>query len=678
MPMGAIRLIPGVDTEKTYVLNEAGISTSSLIRFREGLVELLGGWERFYPFSVSGFVRSLFAWQDFNETGRLAVGTTTELNVVTQGGDLSDITPQILTSDFAPNFSTTAGSANVVVTDPNINNVTIFDSVYFNTPIAIGGLVLSGLYPIDLVLGPTSYRIVAGSPATSTSTTAAVPQFDTTNGSSTVLVTIAAHGLAAGGAVNFPIATTVGGVIILGTYTVVEVTSANQFSIRASNQASSTTSVSMNSGDAQILYYISLGPPEPGTGYGIGSYGTGGYGTGSTNSAQTGTPITATDWTFDNWGQTLLACPRNGGIYYWEPSGGFENAQLISSGPTFVGGIFVAMPAQILVAWGASKTQNIGIDQDPLLVRWSDQLDFTTWTASTTNQAGSFRIPNGSRIVGGMQAPQNALIWTDLDVWAMQYVGFPLVFGFNKVGTSCGLISAHAMTQLGSAVYWMGRSNFFVMTGGGAVPMPCTVWDAVFQDLDENSIDKCWAWSNTPFNEVWWFYPSASGGTGQCDKYVKYNVVEQAWDYGTLDRTAGVDQSVLGMPIAASATSIIYQHETGYAADGAALNASIRTGYFAISEGQEVMFVDWFIPDMRWGTFNGDQNATVTITFYSVMYPGDTNERSYGPYPLTSTTKFINPRIRGRFCAIEIASSSVGTWWRIGKPIYRGAPDGRL
>ena len=57
--------------KKTYTLNEAGISTSAYIRFREGLVEKIGGWVKFLNLSVSGIPRCLWAWQEDRKSTRL-------------------------------------------------------------------------------------------------------------------------------------------------------------------------------------------------------------------------------------------------------------------------------------------------------------------------------------------------------------------------------------------------------------------------------------------------------------------------------------------------------------------------------------------------------------------------------------------------------------------------------
>lgn len=692
MPWGSVTLRPGVNVETTPTLNEAGYSESRLIRYRNGLAQKVGGWEKFYPFAVGGIPRAMHAWQDLNEDDHLLVGSTTILGVITDG-NLNVITPQTLTSDFTPDFTTLNGSANVTVTDPNIANVTAFDSVDFRTPVSVGGIILSGVYPIDLVLGTTSYRIVAAAEATATvSNGGAVPEFDTTSGSATVLVTLANHGMAVGSTIVFPIPTTVGGVTISGTYTVSSLggTPANEFNIAVDVVASSTTSGFMNGGDAEILYYIALGPVAAGTGYGIGGYGSGSYSTGTSGAVQTGTTITATDWTHDNWGSVALSCPEGGGIYQWAPDGGFATAKLVVNSPPYNKGCFVAAPAQILIAWGSTQYHSIGADLDPLTYAWSDQLDYEFWTPGVINpatgnlsQAGTARIPTGSKIVAAMQASQQALMWTDLDLWAISYIGQPsqgFVFGQTKIGSSCGAIGSHAVGQLGNTVYWMGRSNFFSLSGNGVTPMPCNVWDVVFQDLDIANAWKVRACPNTPFNEMMWEYPSASGGTGENDSYVKVNIIDGAWDYGPMNampRSAWIDQSVLGMPIGASPSGVIYQHETSENADGQPLIWSFKTGYWMIGEGEDVAFVDLVIPDFKYGTFNATPNASVQITLYSVMSPGGA-ERTYGPYTVTSTSTTFPTRLRGRQMAIQVSGSDLNSFVRLGRLRYRYAPDGRF
>lgn len=672
MPHVTLRLRPTVDTEKTLALNEAGISVSQAIRFKAGLPEKLGGWERFYPFALDGVPKDVHPWADLSGVARLAIGTTAELAVITSG-TLRDITPQTKTTNPTPNFTTIINTSTVTAVDPNISNVTTYDSVFFNTPISVGGLTLEGLYPIATVAGATSYTVGDDQSATaSVSNGGAVPEFVTTNGSAIVTVNFAAHGKAVGGSFTFPISTTGGGVTILGTYSILSVPTADSFTISATNTATSGATFSMNAGLAQIVYYIALGPSAAGVGFGVGPFGSGGFGSGVVNPNQTGTPITATNWSLANWGKILLACPKNGGIYQWAPDGGFTNAGLVPNAPVFNGGIFVAMPEQILVAWYSIAS---GEQQDPLTVRWSDALDYTNWTVTITTQSGSFRIPTGSMIVGGIQGPQQALIWTDLDVYAMQYIGPPLVFGFNQLSSGCGLVGMHAVCTMRGIVYWMSSGNFFQLSGNGVQEIPCTVWDKIFQNIDTDNQDKCVMAANSAFDEIACYYPSLSGGTGEIDSYVKYNTTEGAWDYGTLARTAWTDQSVLGEPIGTTPQGLIFQHEMSPDADGQPLLSSFTTGWFKITEGQNLMVMDWLFPDMKFG-LDGASGASVQITIGVADYPnGDV--RAYGPFTMTATKTFINLRLRGRLIQLTFSSSDIGSFWRLGGPQYRVAPSGR-
>lgn len=687
MAFGSVKLRPGVSVDWTPTLNEAGISSSQLIRFRDTLAQKMGGWTKFYPLAVGGVPRAIHGWQDLNQTTHLIVGATTGLLVITNG-NLQNLTPQTVTSTFAPNFSTTSGSPLVTVTDTNISNVTTFDSVFFNTPISVGGIILSGLYPIEVVTGATSYQIRASINATSTvANGGAVPVFSTTINSAVANVLLNTHALSVGQSAVFPISTTVGGVAIQGTYSATSIVNANNFQIQLPVNATSTATVSMNGGNAQLVYYITLGPAAGGIGYGLGGYGLGGYGTGVVPVTQTGTPITATDYTLDNWGEIGLACPANGGIYYWEPTGGYKNMALVSGAPIFNSGIFVSTSQQILIAYGSSINKALpviapdgfGVIQDPMLVAWSDSEDFFEWDADADNFAGNYRIPLGSRIMGGLAGPSQNLIWTDLDLWAMNFIGQPDVFGFNMLAAGAGLASRHAMMRLRNGIYWMGLSNFFSFSGDGAKVVQCPVWDAVFQNINLDYAENIRAMPNTPFNEVGFLYPSAASVTGENDSYVKWNITEPGapWDYGLLARSAWIDQSVFGgNPISATPSGIIYTQESGNDADASPLVASFTTAYFMIADGEDYVMVDQVLPDFIWGTYAGAKTAQVQLTFNVVNYPGDT-VRTYGPYTVMQATKMINVRFRGRQMSITVASSDLGSFWRLGRVRYRFSPQGR-
>lgn len=761
MPHAALKMIPGVDTQKTPALNEVALSQTNLIRFLPdrsgmGLPQKLGGWTKYYPNTISSAVRNMKSWQDLNGIDYLALGAETNLTVLYTGIG-QDITPLQSTLNTAPAFSTT--NASLLITDTEASSLTnIYSYVYYVTPVSVGGTKLFGAYAVYNVISANQYQVVAETAATYTnaqtatitnaspavvtvttapangtvvkfSTTGALPTgitagtkyfvksatattfqialtptgasintssagsgvhtatfpgqvayFTTSNGTPTVSVLFPNHGLSVGSSLPVSISTTVGGIPLYGVYTVVSVIDANNLTFTAQNSATSTASVFENSGNINLTIYYAIVPQPAGSGYGVGGYGVGGYGTGAGITPTAGSPISASDWTLDNWGQILLACPTGGPIYFWEPNGILQNAQIIDGCPLANTGMFVAMPQRQVVAYGSTVTGLV----DPLLVKWSDIENYTVWDATVINQAGSYRIPTGSRIVGGLQANQQGLLWTDLDLWAMQYIGPPFVYGFNKIKSNCGLIARGAAANAGDATYWMSQLQFFELSGAGVENLPCPVWDIVFQNLKKGNdangnpyTDRIRCGTNAQFNEVTWYYPSANG-TGENDSYVKYNTVIKQWDYGTLSRSAWIDQSVIGPPIGADPTSgYIYQHETSNDADGQAMLSSFQTGYFQVNEADNLVFLDQVWPDFKWGQYSQVPNATVQLTFFGANYPGDTPIQ-YGPYDMTQATQYLSPRVRARLIAIKVSSNDVGTFWRLGDVRYRFQPDGRF
>lgn len=689
MPFSSIKLQTGVNTVMTPTLNVAGISKSNLIRFRQGLVEKMGGWSRFIGGAMPSITRDLHAWQDLQQAQWLGVAGLTSLNVINNGSN-STITPQYSIFNTAVNVSTVAGSALVTIVDASLTGaVTTDDSVFFNTPISIGGITITGLYPIAGG-GTGTYQISLASPAiTTVGNAGAVPSFTTTANSVIATVTFANHNLSTGDTFVFPISTQVGGSFVSGAYAVT-VLSSSTFTIMLSSTALTADTESMNSGQANYLYYLTSnasglmsreGPPGA-----IGQFPLGeSRSTIVTATGQTGShTITASTWTSDNWGEIYLACPAGGGVYYWTPGSGFTTATLVGTAPPFNNGIFIAMPEQILVCWGSTVGSNNPIGggsqrQDPQLVRWSDVLDFTNFTVSSLTQAGSFRIPTGSVIRGGLQAATQALIWTDISVWAMQYIGYPLVFGFNQIGSECGLVGAHAAVDFRGTTFWMNQANFFMLDGRGVRSLDCSVWDNVFQDLDTINAYKSVAAKNTAFNEIMFFYPSRSGGTGECDKYVKYNVMSGSWDYGSLARSAWIDQTVLGNPIGSDPTTLfLQQHEQGYNADGAAMDSFFETGYFVAGDGENFSVVDHFEPDMKWGTIttSSQQSAQLQVTLSTQKYPNDVVYAN-PVLTMTSTTSYLTPRLRGRQMKWRVESNDLGSFWRMGNTRYRWQTDGR-
>lgn len=802
MPHATLKLVPGVDTNKTPTLNEVAISYTDLVRFMPdrsglGLVQKLGGWTRYISTGFSNAVRALKAWSDLEYTNYLAIGGEGTVGAqVYRASDASiiDVTPRFITDNLTTGvtygITTASNSTSLTLYTPNVPSSASY--VFFPTIINVGNVNLLGPYdivtigagfltfivpelqtPISKISAVTAganrtvtvrfavpHTFYAGQPIyvggvdtasfngnftitsvdtytityTQTGVTTAEastggnvgprvtlgglpPKFTTTATVATVVVDLVNHGYSVGDTFNVPIATTVGGITISGLYTVTKINTADQFEITSELPATSSTNAYENGGQIRVQSFVSIVSANQGANsvYGGGIYNEGVYSSGFVPSAASGTKITAVDWTFDNWGSILVGCPKNGALYYWQPVGSaVQNLSYMPNAPVYNTGAFVAMPQRQVIAYGSS----FGSIQDPLLVRWCDLEDFTTWQGTANNQAGSYRIPTGSRIVGGIQGPQQGLLWTDIDLWAMQYIGPPFIYGFNKIGANAGLIAQKAAGQMGGVVYWMSQKQFFKFGGNGVEVIPCPVWDQVFQNffpgVDANGnpyTDRIRCAPNSQFNEITWHFPAhytndidpATGlaldtqqiGTGEVNAYVKYNVALNQWDYGyqhpddpsvLVGRTAWIDQSVLGPPIgAAAATSVvgqttgfyIYQHETANDADGTAMEAGFTTGYAALSDGDNMLFIDQVWPDMKWGFVDEAKTAEVKLTFYVTNYPGDP-PIEYGPYTVTRQTQYLSVRMRGRLVSFSVSSTDLGSFWRVGAIRYRYQQDGKF
>jgi hypothetical protein len=763
MPHASLKLIPGVDQNRTPALNEAAISESNLIRFvpdRNGtaLPQKLGGWTKFLSQPLTATVRALHAWADTNSNSFLAMGAENGVFTSESAGSALNRSPQYYTANITPSFDTVSGSAIVKVNDA-ASFVTSYDAIFLVTPISVDGLILSGFYKTT-AFNSGAYEITSTNilgaivPATSTVTGGGtVPEFDTNSGDINVVVTLNNHGYAAGANFAVLIPTTVGGVTLYGNYIIQDTPAptANTFVIAAPYAATSTASAFMNGGKAQIIYYTGQQAVPPPVGFGDGLYGLGDFGTGVSFTGgrqyvpsaitMVGTTATATipanvyvtpgsvitiagttpsgyngswvvtsavagsvsstltfslpstlgpqtvagtlkvnrwgfagttDWSLDNWGEYLVACPHMGSIFYWNTASGSDHCDIMPNAPLVNEGMFISMPERQVIAYGSTFN---GI-QDPLLVRWCDVGNFSSWVGTVTNQAGSYRIPKGSMIVGGLQGPQQSLLWTDIALWSMQYISQPFIYSFNEIGTGCGLVGRKAAATMSGVVYWMSQSQFFRLSGGGPEPIQCPIWDVIFQDIDTAYWQNVRCAPNSRFGEVSWYYPTTGSG-GVPTKYVKYNTLTNQWDFGTLARTAWIDQSVFGPPIGAGDNLFIYQHETSTDADGVAMNSSFKTGYFALADGDEKTFLDQLWPDMKWGYYNGVPSADVSITFYTTDYPG-LPPTVHGPYLVTQSSDYITPRIRARLIAIEISSNDVGSFWRLGNIRYRVQQDGKF
>lgn len=667
MPERKILLQPGINTEETATLNAAGWVASNLIRWQDGLLQVIGGWVKFNPTPTVGVARSMHAWGDLSNNVYLAVGTNERLQAYSASVQY-DITPIDDTVDLTSPLSTTAASVIVNVNSPT-HGRTAGDWVDCIMPTSIGGIIIFGYYKVTEVVDSDNFTITAADTATATvSGGGDVPAFATATGDATVTVTLADHGNVPGDVFAIQISTSVGGLTLIGEFLVETVPDADTFTFEASTTAASDDTGSENGGDVRFRYLLPSGYASrlQLTGWGASGWGLDGWGEASATTAYEPPRI----WSLDNFGEILLANPTNLGLYAWTPPYSDSNyaATLVATAPSANTGMFVGMPQAQVIIYGA---ETVG-SQDLLLIRWSDNGDYTDYTPTVTNQAGSYRLSRGSRIVGGMQAAQTALIWTDIDLWAMVYQGAPFVYSITTIAQNCGLIAQNAAAILAANVYWMSLKGFFVLEGNSVGAILCPVWDQVFADLDTDNQDKCLAAPNTPFHEVFFFYPSLSGGTGEIDAYVKMNVTG-LWDYGRLERTAWLDQSIaLGNPLGVDANGYVQQHETGYTADGSPMTGAFaQSGYADIADGTMIPFVDQIIPDFRFY----DSTATAQFSVIGRDYPF-ASDTTYGPYDISTSSTLVSLRARKRQVAFRVDFDGKH-FVRLGAVRYRMASSGR-
>jgi hypothetical protein len=367
--------------------------------------------------------------------------------------------------------------------------------------------------------------------------------------------------------------------------------------------------------------------------------------------------VEATTWQLDTYGEDLVAVSRaDGKILYWDASVGVGTpAAALTNAPTSCLGVVVT-PERFVVALGASG--------DPRLVKWSDQEAATTWTADLNNQAGDFTLSGGGQIMAGRRGRNETLIWTDLDLYAMRYIGGELVYSFPQVGENCGAISRRSMASSGGVTYWMGPRGFYVYDGA-VRELRCDVGDYVFDNLNRNQASKIWGVVNTDFHEVTWHYPASSD---DCEYYVTYNYSLGIWYFGQLYRTAGVDRGFLEYPVQSDIAGGLWRHEipaVACADNHLTISPFVESGPLELGNGDQVMHIRQYVPDER-------TLGQVETILFTRMYPTAT-ETQHGPYTNVNPTDL---RLTARQVRIQHSTDVNGTAWRLGTPRLEVVPGG--
>ena len=470
--------------------------------------------------------------------------------------------------------------------------------------------------------------------------------FATASGSPLVTVTDASHGADEGDFVQFDngsATNTVDGLEFNNEFEITTVVDANTYKITFPTNATGTTAA--GGGSVTASYQINIGPATStyGYGWGISTWGLSTWGTPRASSTIT---LQGRNWSLDNFGEDLVATVLDGGTYKWDTSAGMS-VRAVSLGATApVASRFniVSADTRHLFLFGTCTTVTDSTTQDDLFFRFADRESLTVFAPTAENEAGSLRIADGSRIVGAVRSTGQILVWTDTSLHGVQFVGTPFTFGQRQLGANCGLIAQHAAIDVNGRAYWMGDDAFY-MYDGVVKKMPCSVEDYVYDDISFTNKNDIACGVNPEFNEIMWYYPSASAT--QIDRLVVYNYLENTWYTTTLGRTtylanytyentiateynasltanATTSTGVSNTPIGVTAgASYVYQHEVGdNQADGSAISASLTSGSIEIADGDQFMSVSKFVPDFT----NLSKELKVTMTLED--YPQSTTSQT--------------------------------------------------
>jgi len=473
-------------------------------------------------------------------------------------------------------------------------------------------------------------------------------------------------------------------------FEVLSVPSANTYTVDTGGSASSG-GVSGGGSAVDAEYQISIGLDSTvlGPGWGAGTWGRFTWGSGAGSLAGQ----TLRLWFADNFGEDLIFNLADGTIYYWDASAGLVGNRAValtslsgaSDVPTVARKVLISDTDRHVVCFGANTIGNA--NQDPLLIRWSSQESVTDWTPTATNTSGDIRLSQGSEIVTAVRTSRQFLIWTDSSLHSLQFIGPPFTFGTALLGDNVRIAGPNAVVSVNDLVFWMGQDSFYLYDGQ-IQPIPCSVRDYIFSDINRNQSFKIYAGSLASQNEIWWFYPSS--GSDENDRYVIYNYGEQVWYYGTLARTTWNDRGTgqRSFPQATGSDGFIYDHENGLD-DGSvdpavAIDAYITSSDFDIGDGDQFMLLRRILPDL---SFRSSTAATPQVDFTVIAknFSGQTFEEEDTGTVVRQTisggvhdyTDQLFLRARGRTMALKVESNTTGVKWRLGTPRMDARPDGR-
>jgi hypothetical protein len=537
--------------------------------------------------------------------------------------------------------------------------------------------------------------------------------FGTTNGSTTVLVTLTSHGADEGAYVTFSGAVAVGGVTapnLNKEFKISNVTT-NTFTITVASAATST--VASGGGTAiTAAFQINIGYEIVTAGYG---WGTGTWGRGTWGSSSTSPVYFDARLIFaDNFNNDLIFNINDSFIYYWVYDANLSNrAELLSSVAGAVAvpqqvGVILFTPSGHLMAFGcteydpgASSPNYLGA-YNPLIIRWANVdadigPDPLNWKPELTNTASYLYLQSGTSIITAYPGKQETLVWTNISLNTIQFLGTTEVFSAQEIANGITIMGRNVVASANNVIYWMGNDKFYIYNGR-VDTLPCTLRQFVFEDINREQGQIFFAATNNQFNEIVWFYCSANAT--EIDRYVIYNYTDNIWYYGSLNRTAWVDAGIFTFPLAAH-DGWVYEHENGnndgqpIGEEPLGMASYIQSADVDIEDGDKFMLIRRVIPDVNFTSSETTNPVTgapltpeATITVGVRNFPGAASSTTNASgvstaRPIVTASATINQytnqvfiRARGRQMNFRIESSGVGTQWQLGMPRIDARPDG--
>ena len=623
MPLQKYVFRPGINKEGTAYSNEGGWFNSNLIRFRKGLPEKIGGWQKASTDSFKATGRALHAWVDLAGTKFLGLGTTWKYYVL-EGSTYNDVTPIRATTTNGIVFAATNGSTTITATDSN-HGAIINDFVTISGAVSLGGLitaeVLNQEYQITSVPSVNTFTFTA---------TATANGSDTGNGGSgadaayQINVGLDVYVPSTGWGSDYWGASTWGSVSALSATNQLRLWSHDNFG----------EDLLMCVRGAGVFYWDAS--------------------SGTNNRAVALSALTSANLT---------------------PTVALQI--MVSDIDRHV----ICFGADPLNDSGTARTGAI----DPMFIAWSDQENVEQWEPLATNTAGSFRLSAGSAIVGAIRARQETLIWTDTSLYSMTFVGQPFTFAINLVNEGVGLVGPNAMVNTPKGVFWMDKKGFYSYSGQ-IQELPCTVDDYVFSDLNQTQSYQIFGFVNKGFNEVGWFYCSGTNTVLDKYVTYNYeeNVWMIGELSRTCWLDEGIFSDPKATSSSSDYVGYLYNQESGVDNDGVAMtDVFIESSDFDIDPGGEnFQFISRIIPDIKFtgNVATGATGQNVDIVVKRRNFPGEELTTAVTSSCTSVTTK-IDTRVRGRQAVLRIQSNdtdttAVGTSFRVGAMRMDYKPDG--